>query len=239
MEKPDLNVLEIFRPEREMPRRETICSECPLRGKPECPGDGLDGFLRDGRMCHHAVLIIEAHHRRERVRQLLRDFPLPARMAGATLYNPRQRQTYQAADLIAWAEMPQATRQNVLLRGASGAGKTHLAVALCRELHRRGEAALFVCVPDLLYRMREAMQYPEQAAELADAVESADVLVLDDLGAERSTEYAEEQIFRIVNARYNAARPLVVTTNIADTAGQSLHARVVRRLMDGAFILDF
>ena len=100
--------------------------------------------------------------------------------------------------------------------GDVGSGKTHLAVAVMNELMgRKRIPSLFVTVPELLDNLRGAYNEPgRDIDEWMAAVKDADLLVLDDLGSERVTEWVRERIFVIVNHRYREALPTVFTSNI-------------------------
>lgn len=101
------------------------------------------------------------------------------------------------------------------LRGASGCGKTHIAAAIANACIRRGTPALFVVVPDLLDHLRSAYKPDADLTydQLFEQVRNAPVLVLDDLGTQNATPWAQEKLFQIVNHRFNARLPTVFTTN--------------------------
>ena len=121
----------------------------------------------------------------------------------------------------------------LLLIGGLGCGKTHLAAAIANARMRAGEPALFIVVPDLLDHLRAAFQpgsgttYDERFEE----IRSAPVLILDDLGAESSTSWAQEKLYQLINYRYNAALPTVFTTNVRL---DQIEARIRSRLLDHA-----
>jgi DNA replication protein DnaC len=100
--------------------------------------------------------------------------------------------------------------------GGVGTGKTHLAVAVMNELMQRKRVpSLFVTVPEFLDNLREAYMIPgRDLDEWMDTVKNADLLVLDDLGSERPTEWVRERLFVIVNHRYREALPTLFTSNI-------------------------
>jgi len=101
--------------------------------------------------------------------------------------------------------------------GPPGCGKTHLAAAVANARIARGEPALFVVVPDLLDHLRAAFGPTSDVSydELFENVRSAPLLILDDLGTQSSTPWAREKLFQLLNARYNARLPTIVTTNCA------------------------
>ncbi|HEV8045547.1 MAG TPA: ATP-binding protein [Rubrobacter sp.] len=118
--------------------------------------------------------------------------------------------------------------------GSVGIGKTHLAVAVMNELMTRKRVpALFVTVPELLDNMRGAYNDPgRDIDEWMDSVKNADLLLLDDLGAERANEWVRERIFVIANHRYREELPTIFTSNtgpkdLAAQLGERTASRII------------
>ncbi|MEX0683257.1 MAG: ATP-binding protein [Dehalococcoidia bacterium] len=130
----------------------------------------------------------------------------------------------------AFAESPAGW---LVLTGPSGCGKTHLASAVAGRSIEKGQAALFMVVPDLLDHLRSAYQPGSEVGydELFELVRNAPVLVLDDLGVQSATPWAEEKLFQLINHRYSAQMPTVITTNLDPAA---FDARLQTRLTDHA-----
>ncbi|MCH8814836.1 MAG: ATP-binding protein [Chloroflexi bacterium] len=126
----------------------------------------------------------------------------------------------------------------LVLTGTSGCGKTHLAAAAAGRCIERGHAALFMVVPDLLDHLRAAYQPGSEVAydELFDLVRNAPVLVLDDLGVQSQTSWADEKLFQLINHRYNAQLPTIFTTNLELAA---FDQRLQTRLGDPTFAQVF
>ena len=101
----------------------------------------------------------------------------------------------------------------MVFTGPSGCGKTHLAVALANRCIGRGETVLFIFVPDFLDHLRStfAPEAPVSYDELFQQVREAPILVLDDLGAQSGTSWAQEKMFQVFNHRFNALLPTVIT----------------------------
>jgi len=116
----------------------------------------------------------------------------------------------------AFAKNPQGW---LVLKGGYGCGKTHLAASIANSCVERGQPVLFITVPDLLDRLRASFTpaSPDEHAPPFQArfheIRTAPVLILDDLGTESATSWAQEKLYQIFNYRYNARLPTVVTTN--------------------------
>ncbi len=103
----------------------------------------------------------------------------------------------------------------LLLKGGYGCGKTHLAAAIANDRLARGESALFVVVPDLLDHLRATFAPTSRVSydERFEGIRDSAFLILDDFGAQSATAWAQEKLFQILNHRYNAQLPTVITTN--------------------------
>lgn len=119
----------------------------------------------------------------------------------------------------------------LVLRGGYGCGKTHLAAAIANRCVERGQPVLFVTVPDLLDHLRATFgpTSPVRYDQRFDEVRTAPVLILDDLGTEAPSPWVQEKLFQILNYRYNARLPTVITTN---HALEDLPLRIRSRLAD-------
>jgi DNA replication protein DnaC len=105
----------------------------------------------------------------------------------------------------------------LVFMGNYGCGKTHLAAAIAIHATRHlALKTLFTIVPDLLDHLR-ATYHPTSAVtydERFEVVRTVPLLVLDDLGAESQTQWAQEKLFQIINHRYNEELPTVITSNV-------------------------
>src|SRR5271163_2444517 len=106
----------------------------------------------------------------------------------------------------------------LLLMGSCGVGKTHLAVSALREIVLRGHTGLFYDYRELLKEIQGSYNPENQTTELGvlEPVLTADVLLLDDLGANKPSPWAMETVGHILNSRYNEKRVTLLTTNFLD-----------------------
>ncbi|PYV84265.1 MAG: DNA replication protein DnaC [Acidobacteria bacterium] len=106
-------------------------------------------------------------------------------------------------------------RSGLLLIGGIGVGKTHLAVGILKELIRKGFPCLFYDYRELLKEIQNSYNNSVKVTELEvlRPIFDADVLVLDELGAVKPTEWVWDTVSLILNTRYNDSRTTIITTN--------------------------
>jgi DNA replication protein DnaC len=189
-------------------------AECP-----HCFGTGMEVVPGVGaRRCR-----CQTPDHRQRLFQAAR---IPPRYQHCTI------QDYIAADneLSKWAAKVEAQiviedyltldGRGLLFTGPVGVGKTHLAVAILRELIERYRVrGLFYQFGSLLRQIQDSYNPVSQSSELAvlAPVFDADVLVLDELGASKPTDWVRDTMMQIINNRYNEKRLTIFTTNYSDS----------------------
>ncbi len=124
----------------------------------------------------------------------------------------------------------------LLLIGPNGCGKTHLAAAIANKSLEDGALVLFATVPDLLDHLRAAFAPTSKEVydQLFSRMREAEVLVLDDLGAQQSSPWANEKLFQLLNYRYNSRFPTVITANSRGLQG--IDERIRSRLTDASLV---
>lgn len=125
----------------------------------------------------------------------------------------------------------------LVLSGVKGSGKTHLAAAITNSVRASGEAACFVNAVRLIEWFKRTLQDTDGRrvtfSEALEQIKLVPVLVLDDLGAERETDWTREVLYSLLNDRYDWRLSTVVTTN-ADA--ESLDPRIASRLRDRGLV---
>ena len=170
------------------------------------------------------------------VDQRLRDARIPPRYQRCTLDS---FVTYQNEELLRaiasarrFCETFPVVEKGLMLIGPPGIGKTHIAVAVLRDVVRRtGARGMYYDTRALLKDIRSTYNPVTHTAEMdvIRPVMEAELLVLDDLGAERLTDWVEETMSLIVNTRYNERRPTIFTSNYEDVPDEGeLNSLLVR-----------
>jgi DNA replication protein DnaC len=121
----------------------------------------------------------------------------------------------------------------LFLYGSPGTGKTHLLASAFNQLLATGRYPLYTLVPALLDHVKEGLDAKDKGEYAArfKAVQEAPILILDDLGVEKRTDWSEEALFKLLDYRYRQELPTAVASN-ALPAG--LEARIASRLQDRA-----
>ncbi len=190
---------------------------------------------------HGVQAVTRCECRREKLgQQRLLDANIPKRyqhctIANFTAYNESLEKAAAKAQAIAQA-FP-VVAKGLFLEGQPGVGKTHLAVAVLRQvIQTTGARGLFYDTRELLKLIRSTYDASIRTTEteVLRPVMTADLLVLDDLGAEKTSEWVEETMNLIVNTRYNERRLTLFTSNYQDipddTEPNSLISRIGYRM---------
>jgi len=134
---------------------------------------------------------------------------------------PQERLSLQQAKLSAQSfvrDYPGSSEKGLLLMGPSGVGKTHLAVAAVKELIQRGHAGLFCDYRELLKEIQASYNPASESTEMRilEPIRTVEILVLDDLGASKPSDWVRDIVGIVLNARYNENRTTIITTNYLD-----------------------
>ena len=120
------------------------------------------------------------------------------------------------------------------LMGPVGTGKTTLAMLVSQAALKAGRSVAIYSLPRLLNEIRDTHRTERSHVDLLDRLTAVDLLHIDDVGAERTTDWVLEELYSVVNARYEDERSMVITTNILDREAlcEQITERTVSRLTE-------
>jgi DNA replication protein DnaC len=151
--------------------------------------------------------------------------------------NGEVRRNLEEAFRIArkFAETPEGW---LVFIGGHGCGKTHLASAITNYRLRSGQPVVFAVVPELLDELRSTIgsDKPDSYTREFEQIKKAPLLILDDLGAQSSTPWAQEKLYQLLNYRYNSKAPTVITTVFSL---DEMESRISSRMVDPRLSLVF
>jgi DNA replication protein DnaC len=201
---------------------------------PRCGGSGWERVEPGGMVRHCAC------NERERLKVLLSEARIPKRYEHCDLdsYLPNEPSQKTAKMIVTkFIEQYPLVDTGLLFLGGCGVGKTHLAVALLKEVIRKtGDKGLFYDFRDLLREIQGSWNSVSQTSELEvlRPVLDARILVLDELGANKPTIWVRDTISHIINCRYNEKNTTIFTSNYLDNpirqGEESLTDRIEARL---------
>lgn len=157
---------------------------------------------------------------RQKVQRLFDMSQLGRRFRNRTFENwvvtPQNKKALESAKKYA-AEFDQMKTDGIgiLLSGSMGTGKTHLGAAIANALINEGTPVIMNTMIGLLNKIKNAYdgEIRETEGQLINLYSTVDLLIIDDLGKERPSEWALEKLYTIINARYENLLPVVITTN--------------------------
>lgn len=135
-------------------------------------------------------------------------------------------------------------QNNLFFTGAVGRGKTHLSLAIANEVLKQGGTVIYKRIDDLLDIIRE-YKYNRDAEQLdksfqLDYLKRVDLLIIDDLGAENITSFAQNQIRILIEDRNNFNKPWIISSNLNINELQDYYGqRVADRIIEKADIFSF
>ncbi len=148
-----------------------------------------------------------------------------------------QRQNLRQAFNLA-VEFAHSPEGWLIFQGVNGCGKTHLAAAIANYQLSQGKPVFFVVVPDLLDHLRSTFSPDSKISydEFSEKLKETPLLILDDFGEQSTTPWAQEKLYQLINYRYNARLPMVVTTCLSL---DEIETRISSRMVDPRISLVF
>jgi len=200
---------------------------------PKCQGSGWDRVERDG----VAGVVRCECIRGSRFERLLANANIPSRYEHCELDNfDNWSRTTEIARVAAEkfvSEYPMPQPFGLLFMGPQGIGKTHLAVGIIKKLIRQKSIpCLFCTFPELLKEIQNSYNPNTQSSEMRilEPILDTQVLVLDELGAQKPSDWVRDQVAYVLNYRYNENKVTIITTNFMDPGAEGAKPSVTDSL---------
>src|SRR5271168_680391 len=195
----------------------TLCRGTGWKMVPRVDGAGLMAVACDCGMVERASRVLERARVPKRYEHC--DFESFSTDVGST---PQHAQSLKQAKVLTQGfvrDYPGSSEKGLLFMGPSGVGKTHLAVAALKELIHRGHAGLFCDYRELLKEIQASYNLASESTEMKilEPIRTVEILVLDDLGASKPSDWVRDIVGIVLNARYNERRTTIITTNYYDS----------------------
>ncbi len=181
--------------------------------------------------CREVIKSKERHYMPKLTNKMQDDMNIPSSYRECSFDNFDGLQNTKN-QLRSYTKIDNSQKSSLFLFGNSGAGKTHLAVAVINEHAKAGQRSQwFKKVPQLMLDLRNSFDSGESTEnEIIESLKHKSFLVLDDLGVEKASEYAVTSLFIIISSRLEYNRPTIITSNLSLDAMSKTMPRIVSRL---------
>lgn len=183
------------------------CDECNKANKEIENCYRENPVVDEGRICIEAGPC-PAHQKQAKqakIERLIKDANLSRRFKYCSFskYNVKEGNNSAYQVCKAYAESYSLDSNGLFLFGPPGTGKTHLAVSILQEVLKKEHNGMIITVSDLFYEIKKSLTLGNEVNKILEKVKKIEFLVLDDLGAEKETDFVIETLYQIINFRYN------------------------------------
>lgn len=222
-----------------------------LEEKPRCARCGDAGFLPDGSMC----ACLRSYYAREQIAELSHMLDIGSQSfdtfrldyystdRGGLPRSPREAAQRNLEICQSFARDFRPGKQNLLLFGAPGLGKTFLSACIARVVSEDGFSVVYDTAGHIFSQFEAAKFRRDDVDEPDESVErcmACDLLILDDLGAEFATAYSQSVLYQVINDRMTEGRATIISTNLDLPAlSKAYNERILSRLIGSYTMLGF
>ncbi len=157
--------------------------------------------------------------------------------ADAAGYSPQKRMGEILNFCRSYAEDFSPSSPSLFMHGATGLGKTHLALAIANTAIERGHGVVYASAPNLFNALeRERFGKGTGAGLSSDELDEAQLLIIDDLGAEFATQFTVSCTYNLINTRMLAGRPTIITTNLTMPEFEAKYTQRITSRITGSYV---
>lgn len=139
-----------------------------------------------------------------------------------------------------YAERFNGTGKSILMEGGTGLGKTHLSLAIAQRVIDRGFGVIYCSAPNILHVLEKEHFSRDPISKTLRHLEDCDLLILDDLGTEFTTQFTTSCIYNLINTRISREKPTIVNTNLSLYELKKVYSeRFVSRMIGEHIYLEF
>ncbi len=212
---------------------------------PTCATEKHEQMARD-------AVIAETRAKTARLNAKINNAGIPQRFISKTLSsyvidtnNDKQRAIFAfCTDYALDFETVRGTGKSFMLLGSVGTGKTHLSIGIALEIIKRGHSAIFTSASKMFRNVKETYRNNGKSeGEVLTIYTECDLLIIDEVGVQRGTDYEKDIMFDVINERYENLKPTIILSNLSvDETKTHLGERVFDRLRENggkAFLLNW
>lgn len=127
---------------------------------------------------------------------------------------------------------------NLLFMGQTGLGKTHLSLAIARDVVAQGKLVMYASAVSLISRIVDSAMGEEREDEYREIVYKCDLLIIDDLGTEFKTHITKSEVYNLVNTRIIEGRPTIINTNLSLSEIENAYDQRVLSRLTGCYSIN-